>query len=80
MQTTITYNIPEEKEDEILRLLGYTEWNKSEFINERIKQVIFPAISDVFINAKQIILSNEIAKIPNSIRETVEEMISITTV
>lgn len=80
MKTTITYNIPNEREDEILFLLWYTSWDKTEFINERIKQVIFPAISDVFVNARQSLMAKEISNIPSSVRETVETMISITTV
>ncbi len=80
MQTNITYNIPEEKEEEILFLLWYTSWDKAEFINERIKQVVLPAISDVFVNAKQSLIAKEMASIPSSVRETVETMISITTV
>jgi putative AlgH/UPF0301 family transcriptional regulator len=80
MQTNITYNIPEEKEEEILFLLGYTSWDKAEFINEKIKQVVFPAISDVFVNARQSLMAKEMANIPSSVRQTVETMISITTV
>jgi len=80
MQTNITYNIPEEKEEEILFLLWYTSWDKSQFINERIKQVVLPAISDVFVNARQSLMAKEMTNIPSSVRETVETMISITTV
>ena len=80
MQTTISYNIPESKEAEILFLLWYTNGDKSEFINEKIKQVVMPAISDVFINAKQSLFAKELSNMPSSVRETVEQMISITTV
>ena len=79
MQTTISYNIPDEEVDSVLAMLGYTEWSKEEFMNKAISDVIIPAISDVFTTIKQNQLSQMMAHIPSDVRSNVESMISITT-
>lgn len=83
MQTTISYNIPDEALDNILGMLGYSDemgMQKEVFMNEAIKSVVIPAIADKFINIKHAEASKMIANIPHEIRGTVEKMISITTV
>lgn len=79
MQTTITYNVPENKLDGILSMLGYVEGNKEEFMNNHISCVVLPAITDVFINLKQAEISKASAQMPNQVRGMVESMISIST-
>lgn len=80
MQTTITYNVPEDKLEGILSMLGYTEGNKEEFMNNHISCVVLPAITDVFINLKQAEISKVSAQMPSQVRAMVEAMVSIKTV
>lgn len=80
MKTTITYSVPEQELDGILSTLGYSEGNKEEFMNNAIKNVVLPAISDVFINIKQQEISKLSQEMPSQVRANVESMVSITTV
>lgn len=80
MKTTITYSVPDEEIDGILTMLGYTEGSKEDFMNEAIKNVVLPAISDVFINIKQQEISKLSQAMPAQVRTNVENMVSITTV
>lgn len=82
MQTTISYNVPEEQLDSILAQLGYTEemGEKEIFMNEAIKKVVLPAIADVFINARQAEIAKIEQKMPSEVHASVAKMLSITTV
>lgn len=79
MQTTITYNVPEEQLDSILAMLGYIEWDKEAFMNEAIRGVVIPSISDKFINLKQAEISKLAHEMPAQVQAMVESMLSITT-
>ena len=83
MKTQITYNVPDEKLDEILGMLGYSEdmpITKEEFMNQAVSSVVIPAISDKFINIKQAEAQRAVTNIPKETIEAVTSMISITTV
>ena len=79
MKTTISYDIPETQLDSILDMLGYTEGDKATFLNEAIRSVVIPAITDKFIVIKQLRAQETISHIPSETRQNVESMISITT-
>lgn len=83
MQTTITYSVPEQELDGILEMLGYSNElgvSKEVFMNEAIKGVVLPAISDVFINIKQKEISKLSQEMPAQVRNNVNTMVSITTI
>lgn len=80
MQTTITYNVPDEDIEGILGMLGYTEGSKEDFMNEAIKKVVLPAIAGVFINVKQEQIAKMSQSMPAEVHATVGQMLSIITV
>ena len=79
MKTIITYNVPDEEIDGILSMLGYVDGDKAEFMNNAIKSVVLPAISDKFITIKQWIIAKMAQEMPQEVISTVGNMISITT-
>ncbi len=79
MQTTITYNVPEEQLESILAMLGYIEGDKEAFMNESIYSVVIPAITDKFITIKQGELAKASSEMPAQVRGMVESMLTITT-
>ncbi len=83
MQTTISYAIPDAMLDGILIQLGYSDRiviSKEDFMNEAIKNVVTPAIANVFINMKQSQISDALAKMPSEVHASVSQMLSITTI
>jgi hypothetical protein len=80
MQTTISYNIPEESLDWILELLGYSEWSKEDFMNQKLTDVVIPSITNAFVELRRNKIQDELSKLSNETNKEVREMISITTV